>query len=103
MRRDLLLLSEMIDAAERARALVGELTVEQLQDDRLRREALLWNFPVLGEASTSVSSETKRRFPDVRRRNQCSCETAWFMVTGPSTLPSCTRRRQISCTRSSNS
>lgn len=69
MRRDLLLLAEMIDAAERARALVGELTVEQLQDDRLRREALLWNFTVLGEASTSVSSETKRRFPEVRWRN----------------------------------
>lgn len=69
MRRDLLLLAEMIDAAEQARVLVGDLTVEQLQEDRLRREALLWNFTVLGEAAASVTDATKRRFPDVRWRN----------------------------------
>jgi len=33
MRRDLLLLAEMIDAAEQARVLVGDLTVEQLQEE----------------------------------------------------------------------
>ena len=37
--------------------------------DRMRRDSLLWNFTVLGEAATLVSSETKARFPDIPWRN----------------------------------
>lgn len=59
----------MIEAAEQAQTLVGDRTLEQLQEDRVRREALLWNVTVLGEAATSISSETKQRFPDVPWRN----------------------------------
>jgi hypothetical protein len=44
MRRDLLLISEMIDAAEQARGLVAEASVEDLHADRIRREALLWRY-----------------------------------------------------------
>lgn len=64
-----MLLTEMIDAATQARDLVGDLTVDELRADRQRREALLWNFTVLGEAATAVSDETKRRFPAVPWRN----------------------------------
>lgn len=60
MQRDLLLLGEMIQAAERAHHLADGLTL-QLQDDRMRTESLLWNFTVLGEAATQVSSELKDR------------------------------------------
>jgi len=69
MQRDLLLLDEMIDAAEQARTLVAGHTVAEIESDRLRRDALLWNFTVLGEAATLVSDETKVRFPDVPWRN----------------------------------
>jgi uncharacterized protein with HEPN domain len=55
MRRDLLLLAEMIGAAEQARRLAGGLTLEELQADRLRSDALLWNFTVLGEAAAQLS------------------------------------------------
>lgn len=65
MQRDLLLLREMIDAAEQARTLVAGRTVSEVESDRLRRDALLWNFTVLGEAATLVSDETKSRFPAV--------------------------------------
>jgi uncharacterized protein with HEPN domain len=65
MRRDLLLLAEMIGAAEQARRLAGGLTLEELQADRLRSDALLWNFTVLGEAAAQLSDEVKERFPDV--------------------------------------
>jgi hypothetical protein len=44
MRRDLLLLGEMIGAAERATQLTDGVTVDELQADRLRKESLLWNF-----------------------------------------------------------
>ncbi len=41
MRRDALLLGEMIDAADRAHQLTDGITMEQLQADRLRTESLL--------------------------------------------------------------
>jgi uncharacterized protein with HEPN domain len=69
MQRDLLLLEEMIDAAEQAHSLVVGHTVAEIESDRVRRDALLWNFTVLGEAATRVSDETKARFPDIPWRN----------------------------------
>ncbi len=65
MQRDLLLLREMIDAAEQARALVAGRTASEVDNDRQRHDALLWNFTVLGEAANLVSEATKSRFPDV--------------------------------------
>jgi uncharacterized protein with HEPN domain len=57
MRRDILLLTEMIDAAEQAQRLADGLTVGQLEADRQRRDALLWNFTVLGEAAGELSEQ----------------------------------------------
>lgn len=68
MQRDVLLLEEMIEAADRAVAPAEGLTVEQLSADRMRRDALLWNFAVLGEAVTHLSDEVKDRFPAVAWR-----------------------------------
>ena len=55
MQRDLLLLGEMIEAAERAIQLTDGVTVDELQADRLRKESLLWNFTVLGEAAAQLT------------------------------------------------
>jgi uncharacterized protein with HEPN domain len=65
MQRDILLLTEMIDAAEQAHQLAVGVTASQLATDRQRRDALLWNFTVLGEAAAQLSDETKARFPEV--------------------------------------
>lgn len=65
MRRELLLITEMIDAAEQARSLVQGLDLDALAADRQRREALLWNFTVLGEAAGQVDPTIKDRFPDI--------------------------------------
>src|SRR4029453_19075559 len=65
MQRDVLLLTEMIDAAEQAHRLTADITVSQLEADRQRRDALLWNFTVLGEASGPLSAEVKDKFPDM--------------------------------------
>ena len=59
MQRDRLLVSEMIGAAERIIEIVARRTVEQVAADDLRRDALLWNFTVLGEAASQVSDELK--------------------------------------------
>jgi uncharacterized protein (DUF433 family)/uncharacterized protein with HEPN domain len=73
MRRDQLFLAEMIDPAEQAHRLAGETSVEDLSKDRQRRDALMWNFTVLGEASTQVSDGLKSRFGDVGWE-----QPAWF-------------------------
>ena len=71
MQRDTLLLTEMIDAAEQAQQLTAGVTVSQLETDRQRHDALLWNFTVLGEAAgqLSLSSKTGSR---KRKRNSPS-------------------------------
>jgi len=48
MQRDILLLSEMVDAAEQAQRLVAGLSAAEVGADRMRRESLLWNFTVFG-------------------------------------------------------
>ncbi len=55
----------MIQAAEQARALVANTDLADLRRDRQRREALLWNFTVLGEAAAQLDDEVRGRFPDV--------------------------------------
>lgn len=65
MQRDRLFIEEMINAAERARELTASVTLDELENDTLRRDALLWNFTVLGEAATKVSEELKVQHPDV--------------------------------------
>jgi uncharacterized protein with HEPN domain len=41
------------------------MLAEELNTDRQRRDALLWNFTVLAEATGQVSAQLKDRFPDV--------------------------------------
>ncbi|MGQ0519592.1 MAG: HepT-like ribonuclease domain-containing protein [Actinomycetota bacterium] len=65
MRRDLLLLGEMIDSATEAVALVAGADLETLAADRQRSDALLWNFTVLGEAAAQLDAGIKARFPEV--------------------------------------
>ena len=65
MQRDVLLVSEMIAAAEQAQALVADVDVAGLGEDRQRRDALLWNFTVLGEAAAQISGDVKGRFSEV--------------------------------------
>jgi uncharacterized protein with HEPN domain len=59
MQRDRLFVSEMIDAAEQARALTADIGPADLEHDRQRRDALLWNFTVLGEAAAKVSPSSR--------------------------------------------
>lgn len=65
MRREALLLREMIDAARRVREVIGGLDVAALRADDLRREAILWNLTVLGEAAGRMPAEVKDAHADV--------------------------------------
>jgi hypothetical protein len=89
MRRDILLLTEMIEVAEQAQALTNGLTVGDLEADRQRRDALLWNFTVLGEAAGQLSDEVKTQFPRSRGSSRHACGTGLSMVPGRSIWTSC--------------
>ncbi len=65
MRRELLLLEEMIDAAEQAHLLAAGQTAQTLSADRQRRDALLWNFTVMGEAAAQLPEDLKTEFPEI--------------------------------------
>ena len=60
----------MIQAAVQAAALVEGVAVVDLAADRIRRDALLWNFTVLGEGAAQLSDELKQEFAEVAWRHQ---------------------------------
>lgn len=59
MRRDRLLLTEILHAAERIASLIDGRSARDFEVDRDRQDALLWNYAVLGEAVIQLSEETK--------------------------------------------
>ena len=67
MRREILLIAEMIDAAKEAILLVADIGADDLRIDRQRRDALMWNFTVIGEASNEIADAIKHDFPDFLR------------------------------------
>jgi uncharacterized protein with HEPN domain len=103
MRRELLLIGEMIDAATQAQSLVAGTDLEALQADRQRRDALLWNFTVLGEAATQHDDEVKGRFPDIPWAQPARLRNRVIHGYWSIDLRSCIPRRPISCLASSTS
>jgi uncharacterized protein with HEPN domain len=65
MRRDAVLLAEIISAIERIVIITSARSAAEIEDAPDRRDALLWNFTVLGEAANQVSTELKARHPAV--------------------------------------
>ena len=65
MRRDGVLLAEIVDAAERIVALVADRSSADFESDPDRRDALLWNFTVLGEAVSQLSDTITTDHPEI--------------------------------------
>ena len=65
MQRDVLLLGEILDAAERLLKLVEGRSLNDITEDELRGDAMLWNFTVLGEATGQLSEELRAAHADV--------------------------------------
>jgi Protein of unknown function DUF86 len=97
MQRDVLLLTEMIDAAEQAQALADGVTAEDLAADRQRRDALLWNFTVLGEAAGQLSDEVMEQFPAINWQQPARLRNGSSTATGPSTWTSSTPPPSSNC------
>ncbi|MCU0269825.1 MAG: DUF86 domain-containing protein [Acidimicrobiales bacterium] len=65
MRRDALLIAEILDAAQRILELTEGATTQDFDADRNRRDALLWSFTVLGEASSQLGDDLRSAHPEV--------------------------------------
>ena len=65
MQRDRLLLTEIVDACERIIELLAGRNVADVEANRDVRDALLWNYTVLGEAASKVSERLKDAHPSV--------------------------------------
>ena len=65
MRRDALLLAEISGSIERILEITGGSSVSEIESAPDRRDSLLWNFTVLGEAANQVSAELKARHPEI--------------------------------------
>lgn len=65
MRRDALLLAEIVAAIERIVEIAADASPSDIETSPDRRDSLLWNFTVLGEAASQVSSGLKAQHPEV--------------------------------------
>ena len=59
MRRDAVLLAEIVNAVERILDLTAASSAAELEAVPDRRDSLLWNFTVLGEAVSQLSAGLK--------------------------------------------
>lgn len=111
MRRDLVLLDEIVQAAERIIELTSGLTVDAIEEDDLRREAVLWNYTALGEATSQLSDEIRDGHPEVEWRRPVSLrnsivhgywsvDMAILVSTAANNLPA--RSTSVSAPRSSS-
>jgi uncharacterized protein with HEPN domain len=65
MRRDLLLLTEMLVACDRAIEVAASTDRISLESDWKSADALSWQFAVIGEAARQTSQETRDASPHV--------------------------------------
>lgn len=72
MRRDELLLIDMLKAAEAVESFIDGVTREAFIADDMRRTAVQKKLEIMGEAARHVSEDLKQRYPDV----------PWAQMTG---------------------
>jgi hypothetical protein len=84
-------LNSPCSATERIVELTSGHDSTDIDGDRDRRDAVLWNFTVLGEAVAQVSDATKSSHPGVTGALRSGCATASFMGIGRS-MSTCSQR-----------
>lgn len=65
MRRELLLLDEIVAASGRAIDIASRHTTDDLATQLDARDALLWNLTVVGEAAGQLPAELREAHPDI--------------------------------------
>jgi uncharacterized protein with HEPN domain len=66
MRRNYLLyLEDILESANKIQNYVGNLFFEDILEDRMRIDAIVRNFEIIGEASGKIPQEVRDRYPFV--------------------------------------
>ena len=64
-----LFLFDMIECAAKALRYADGLTLDTFRNDPLRKDAILRNLELLGEAAKKIPEDVRRRHPDIPWRN----------------------------------
>jgi uncharacterized protein with HEPN domain len=62
-RSQMLYLNDISEAAANIRLYVGDMKFEEFKNDRMRVDAVVRNFEVIGEAVKNLSDDIKKQFP----------------------------------------
>ena len=62
-RSQLLYLNDIAEATGNIRLYVGDLTFDEFRNERMRVDAVVRNFEVIGEAVKNLSDDLKTQFP----------------------------------------
>ena len=69
MRRNYLLyLEEILESADKILTYAGNYSLEDLRKDKMRKDAIVRNFEIIGEAATNIPQEIKDKYPLVEWR-----------------------------------
>lgn len=70
-----ILLADLLEHATRAVEIVGGLSAEELEHDRVRRDAFLWNLIVIGEVAIRTPESIRADYPQIRGGRSSRSET----------------------------
>jgi len=69
MRRNYLLyLEDILESADKILNYAGNYSLEDLRKDEMRKDAIVRNFEIIGEAATNIPQEIKDKYPSVEWR-----------------------------------
>jgi uncharacterized protein with HEPN domain len=62
-RSQLLYLNDMAEAAASIRSYTGQMTYEEFSKDKMRIDAVVRNFEIIGEAAKNINDALRKQFP----------------------------------------
>lgn len=67
-RNYLLYLEDILESTDKIQNYAGDLSYEDILQDKMRIDAIVRNFEIIGEASGKISQEVRDKFPSVEWR-----------------------------------
>lgn len=61
----LLRLEDILEAIDKIERYIRDLDAEAFADDPRTRDAVVWNFAVIGEAARAIPIDVTQRYPDI--------------------------------------